>query len=122
MLLQETLQNKLIPNLRVDDVKDMYAKVSIEAFHERRRGRGKKLYSEYNKYNKNDTIVISKEDNNDREMAKKLRSDLRSPMAFAGLIRVKPEDLTMEGANERKAREEEHRMRMDKVSIEENSI
>ena len=114
-----TPQSKLVPDLTVDDARDMYGRDATAAFRERRRGKGKKLYSDYAP---DETIAISSEDDDDRDMAKRLRSDPPSPTAFAGLIRVKPEILTVEEANERRIREEEHRRRMERASAEESSV
>ena len=114
-----TPQSKLVPDLTVDDARDMYARDATAAFRDRRRGKGKKLYSDYAP---EETIAISSKDEDDREMAKRLRSDPPSPTAFAGLIRVKPETLTVEEANERRQREEEHRRRMERASAEETSV
>ena len=114
-----TPQSKLVPDLTVDDARDMYGRDATAAFRERRRGKGKKLYSDYAP---EETIAISSEDEDDREMAKRLRSDPPSPTAFAGLIRVKPEVLTVEEANERRAREEEHRLRMERAAASEHSV
>lgn len=55
-------------------------------------------------------------------MVKRLRSDLPTPTAFAGLICVKPEDLTMEKANECRAKEGEHCVRMDKAFAKESLV
>jgi hypothetical protein len=114
-----TPQSKLVPDLTLDDARDMYARDATSAFRERRRGKGEKLYSDYAA---EETIAISSEDDDDREMAKRLRSDPPSPTAFAGLIRVKPEVLTVEEANERRIREEEHRVRMERAAAEEHSV
>ena len=114
-----TPQSKLVPNLTVDDARDMFSRDATAAFRERRSGKGKKLYNEYAP---EETIAISSEDDDDRELAKRLRSDPPSPSAFAGMVRVKPEVLTVEEANERRLREEEQRLRREKVAAEESSM
>lgn len=102
-----------------DDVRDMYAWDTTAAFCKRTRGKGK---VQYNEYNKNDTIAISYQGNDDCKMAKNLKSDLPSPIAFKGLIYVKPEVFTLEEANECSAREEEHHLRMDKASADKSLV
>lgn len=88
-------------------------------FYERKRSKGKKLYSDYALV---DTIAISSKDNDDCDMAKRLRSNALSPMAFTGLIRVKLEVLIVVEANEPRAREGEHRLQMEMAFPEESSI
>lgn len=98
-----TPQSKFVPDLSVDDARDMYTRDATVAFHERRKGKGKKLSNEYIK---KDTIAISSESDDNRKMAKRLRFDLPSPTASTGLIRVKPEVLRVEEANKGKAGKE----------------
>ena len=114
-----TPQSKLVPDLTVDDARDMFSRDATAAFRERRKLKGKKLYSEYAV---EETIAISSEDDDDMELAKRLRSDPPSPTAFAGMVRVKPEVLTVEEANEKRIREEEQRIRLQKVAAEEPSV
>jgi hypothetical protein len=42
-----TPQSKMVPLLTVDDARDMYSRDATAAFRERRKMKGKKLYSEY---------------------------------------------------------------------------
>lgn len=114
-----TPQSKLVPTLTVDDARDMFSRDATAAFRERRRMKGKKLYGDYAG---EETIAISSEDEDDRELAKRLRSDPPSPSAFAGMVRVKPEVLTVEEANEKMLRDEEQRVRMQKAAAEEPSV
>jgi hypothetical protein len=114
-----TPQSKLVPDLTVDDARDMFSRDATAAFRERRKLKGKKLYSDYAV---EDTIAISSEDEDDMELAKRLRSDPPSPTAFAGMVRVKPEVLTMQEANEKRLREEEQRIRLQKAAAEEPSV
>src|SRR5450631_2225946 len=104
-----TPQSKLVPVLTVDDARDMYSRDATATFRERRRLKGKKLYGDYAV---EETIAISSEDEDDIELAKRLRSDPPSPTAFAGMVRVKPEVLTVEEANEKMRRDEEQRIRL----------
>ena len=115
----QTPQSKLVPDLTVDDARDMFSRDATAAFRERRKLKGKKLYTEYAG---EETIAISSEDEDDMEFAKRLRSDPPSPTAFAGMVRVKPEVLTVEEANEKRLREEEHRIRLQKAAAEEPSV
>lgn len=92
---------------------------AIAAFQEKRSNKGKKLY---NKYSEKDTIAISNKDDDNRMIAKRLKSDPPSPTSFVGLIRVKPKVLIVEEVNEHKAMKEEYRVRMDKGSTEESSV
>lgn len=94
-LFVPTRQSKSVPDLMVDDTRDMYARDATMAFCEE--GVGKKLYKEYSK---NENISISSEDDDDHEMAKRLRCNPPSPLAFVGLIYVKQKILVMEEANE----------------------
>ena len=114
-----TPQSKLVPDLTVDDARDMFSRDATAAFRERRKLKGKKLYSDYAV---EDTIAISSEDEDDMELAKRLRSDPPSPTAFAGMVRVKPEVLTVQEANEKRLREEEQRIRLQKAAAEEPSV
>ena len=114
-----TPQSKLVPVLIVDDARDMYSRDAIATLRERREIKGKKLYSDYVV---EETIAISSEDEDDRELAKRLRSDPPSPGAFAGMVMVKPEVLTVEEANEKRLREEEQRLRLEKATAEEPSV
>ena len=99
-----TPQSNLVPVLTVDDARDMFSKDATATFRERRRLKGKKLYGNYAV---EETIAISSEDEDDIELAKRLRSDPPSSTAFAGMVRVKPEVLTVERANEKMRRDEE---------------
>lgn len=87
-----TLQSKLAPNLVVDDARDIYSSDATSTFRKMRTLKGNHLYSEYGMDN---TIAI-----NSIELAKRLRLDPPSPTAFAVMVKVKPEALTMEEANE----------------------
>ena len=69
-----------------------------------------------------ETISISTEDEDDIELAKLLTSDAPSPTAFAGMVRVKPEVFTVKEANEKMRRDEEQRVRLEKVATEEPSV
>ena len=66
-----------------------------------------------------ETIAISSEDKDDMEPAKRLRSDPPSPTMFAGMVRVKPEVLTVHEANKKMLRDKEQRVRLQKVVVEE---
>ena len=114
-----TPQSKLVPVLTVDDARDMYSRDATATFRERRKLKGKKLYGDYSM---EETIAISSEDDDDIELAKRLRSDPPSPTAFAGMVRVKPEVLTVEEANEKMRRDEEQRVRLQKAAAEEPSV
>ena len=114
-----TPQSKLVPVLTVDDARDMFSRDATATFRERRRLKGKKLYGDYAV---EETIAISSEDEDDIELAKRLRSDPPSPTAFAGMVRVKPEVLTVEEANEKMRRDEEQRVRLQKAAAEEPSM
>ena len=91
-----TLQSKLVLVLTVDDARDMYSRDTTATFRDRQRLKGKKLYGNYVV---EETITISSEDEDDMKLAKRLRSDPPSPTVFAGMVRVKPEVLTVEEAN-----------------------
>jgi hypothetical protein len=106
-----TPQSKLVPVLTVDDARDMYSRDATEVFRERRKIKGKKLYSDY-----------AVEDEDDMELAKRLKSDPPSPGAFAGMVRVKPEVLTVQKANEKMLREEEQRIRLQRAAAKEPSV
>jgi hypothetical protein len=99
-----TPTSRMVPVLTVDDARDMYSRDATATFREKRRMKGKKLYGDYAV---EETIAISSEDEDDMELAKRLRSDPPSPGAFAGMVRVKPEVLTVEEANEKMRRDEE---------------
>ena len=114
-----TPQSKLVPVLTVDDARDMYSRDATATFRERRKLKGKKLYGDYSV---EETIAISSEDEDDIELAKRLRSDPPSPTAFAGMVRVKPEVLTVEEANEKMRKDEEQRVRLHKAAAEEPSV
>lgn len=114
-----TPQSKMVPQLTVDDARDMYSRDATSAFRERRKMKGKKLYGDYGV---EETIAISSEDEDDMEFAKRLRSDPPSPTAFAGSLRVKPEVLTVEEANAQRLREEEQRVRLARAAAEEPSM
>lgn len=114
-----TPQSKLVPVLTVDDARDMYSRDATAAFKERRRTKGKKLYGDYAV---EETIAISSEDEDDMELAKRLRSDPPSPTMFAGMVKVKPEVLTVEEANERMLLDKEQRVRMMKAATKEPSV
>jgi hypothetical protein len=103
----------------VDDARDMYSRNATATFREQRKLKGKKLYSDYAV---EETIAISSEDEDDMELAKRLRSDPPSPTAFAGMVRVKPEVLTVEEANAQRLREEEQRVRLERAAAEEPSV
>jgi hypothetical protein len=118
-MLAATPQSKLVPVLTVDDARDMYSRNATATFREQRKLKGKKLYSDYAM---EETIAISSEDEDDMELAKRLRSDPPSPTAFAGMVRVKPEVLTVEEANARRLREEEQRVRLERAATEEPSV
>ena len=60
--------------------------------------KGKKLYDDYTV---EETIAISNEDEDDVELAKRLKYDAPSPTTFAGMVIVKPEVLTPDKANEK---------------------
>ena len=108
-----------MPNLTVDDAWDMYSQDATATFREMKKIKGKKLYGDYALEM---TIAISSKDEDDIELAKQLRSDPPSPSAFAGTVRVKPEVLIVEEANENGLREEEQRLRLKKATTEEPSI
>ena len=112
-----TPQSKLVPVLTVDDARDMYSRDATATFRERRKLKGKKLYGDYAE---EETIAINSEDEDDIELANRLTSD--APSAFAGMVRVKPEVLTVEEANERIRREEEQRVRLERAAAEEPAM
>ena len=114
-----TPQSKLVSVLTVADAKDMYSRDTTATFRERRMLKGKKLYGDYAV---EETIAISSEDEDDMELAKRLRSDPASPGAFAGNVRVKPEVLTVEEANAKMLRDEEQRVRLQRAAAEEPSV
>lgn len=93
-----TPQSKMVLVLTVDDARDMYFCDATATFRERRKLKGKKLYGNYAV---DETIAISNEDDDDLDLAKRLRSDAPSPTAFAGMVIVKLEVLTVEEANEK---------------------
>lgn len=66
-----------------------------------------------------ETTVISSEDEDDRELAKRLRSDPPSPSAFVDMVKVKQEVLTEEEANERTLKEEKQCLCHKKAILEE---
>jgi hypothetical protein len=65
----------------VDDLMDMLSEDATDVFWERKKWKAKKFYSDY-AFEK--TIVISSENKNDWELAKRLRSESPSPSTFAG--------------------------------------
>lgn len=67
--------------LTVDDARDMVSRDATAAFWERRRLKGKKLYSDYAV---EETVAKSSKDEDDMELAKRLRSDPPSLRAFVG--------------------------------------
>ena len=81
--------------------------------------KGKKLYGNYTV---EETIAISSEDEDDIELAKRLRSNPPSPIAFAGMVRVKPEVLTVKEANEKMWRDKEQRVHLQKAAVNEPSV
>ena len=93
----------------VDDARDMYSRDVTATFRERRRLKGKKLYGDYAV---EDMICISNEDEDDMELAKRLRLDPPPPTTFAGMVRVKPKVLTVEEANEKMQRDKEQCIRL----------
>ena len=80
-----TPHSKLVPVLMVDDARDVYSRDATATFRESKRLKGKKLY---NDYAVEETIAISSEDEDDMELAKRLRSDPPSLTSFAGIVRV----------------------------------
>ena len=60
----------------------------------------------YSKYAIKGTIAIFNENEDDKELARILRSDLFFSRTFVRVVRVKPEVLTMEEANKERLREE----------------
>ena len=103
----------------MDNAPDMYTRVATETFREKRRLKGKILYS---KYAVEETIATSSEDEDDMDLGKQLRSDPPSLTLFAGMVRVKPEVLTVEEANKKMRRDKEQRVRLQKVVAEEPSV
>jgi len=118
-MLTATPQSKLLPALTIADARDMYSRDATATFRERRKLKGKKLYGDYSV---EETIAISSEDEDDFELGKRLREEPTSPRVIASNIPVKPETLTVEEANERSRREEEQRLRLQKVAAEEPSM
>ena len=108
-----------MPVLTVDNARDMYSRAATAMFRERRRLKRKKLYGDYAV---EETIAISSEDDDDIELTKRLRSDPPSPTAFAGMVRVKPNVLIVEEANEKMRKDEEQRVRLQRAAAEEPSM
>lgn len=94
-----TSQSKLILALTMHNTKDIYVQNATIAFRDMKRGKGKKMHSNYAP---KETIITSKEDKDDCEMVKHLRSDPTSPTTFAHSV------LMMEEANQQRARQGEH--------------
>ena len=114
-----TPQSKLVPMLTVADARDMYSRDGMATFRERQRLKGKKLNGDYAM---EETIAISFEDEDDMELAKRLRSNPPSPTAFAEMVRVKPEVLTVGEANAKMLWDEEQRVRLEKAAAEKPSV
>lgn len=106
-----TPQSKLVPAMTVDDAREMLSRDPTETFRAKRKLKGKKLYGDYAG---EETIAISSEDEDDYELGKALVRAPDSPSAVARNIRPKPETLTVDERNARAAREEEHRLRMER--------
>ena len=114
-----TPQSKLVPVLTVDNARAVYSWDATATFRERRRLKGKKLYIDYAV---EETITISSEDKDDMKLAKRLKNDPPSPTTFGGMVRVKPEVLTMEEANKKMQRDEEQCIRLQRAAAEEPSV
>ena len=56
------------------------------------------------------------------ELAKLLTSDHPSPTTFVGMVRVKPEVLNVQEANEKVQRDKEQRICLQKAAAEEPSL
>lgn len=81
----------------------------------RRKLKGKKLYGNYAV---EETIAISSKDKDNIELAKRLTSDAPSPTAFTCMVRIKPEVLMVEEANEKMRKDKEQRVRLERVTAE----
>ena len=114
-----TPQSKLVPVLMVDDARDMYSRDAMDTFREWQRLKGKNLNGDYAV---EETIAISSEDKDDMELTKRLKLDPPSPIAFAGMVRVKPEVLTVEEANTKMLRDKEQRVQLQKAAAKEPSV
>lgn len=102
-----TLESKHVLDLTINDAKDMCSRDAMATFRERKVLEGKKLYS---KFEQAETIAINNKDKDDMKLAKLVSSHPSSPTTFAGMVMVKLEVLTLEGANEKKLRDEEQRL------------
>lgn len=69
-----------------------------------------------------ETIAISSKDEDDMELAKRLRSDPPSLIVFVGMVRAKPEVSTVQEANKKMLRDEEQHVGLQKVVAEEPSV
>lgn len=63
-------QSKLVPNLTINDTRDMFSRDTKAVFRKRRKLKGRKLYSDYVV---EETIAISSEDEDDMELTKRPR-------------------------------------------------
>lgn len=108
-----------MPNLTVNDARDMHSRDVITTFREKRTLKGKKLY---NQYAHDETIAIISEDEGDVEFTKHLRSNPPSPVAFASMVKVKLEVLTLEEANEKHLRDKEKLLCLQKATAEEPHV
>lgn len=106
-------QSKMVSVFTMNNVQVMYSKAAIATFTERTRMKGMKLYGDYVI---EETIAISNKDKDDMEFAKRLRSDMPSPKAFASMMRVKPKVLTR---HEKMLGDKDH---LQKVAIEKRSM
>ena len=114
-----TPQSKLVPQLTVEDAREMYSRDATAVFREKRLLKGKKLYGDYAL---EETIAISSEDEDDFELGKRLVEEASSSAPVAGNASVKPEALTVAEANERLRREEEERVRQARAAGEGPSV
>lgn len=84
-----TPHNKLLLVLTVKDARDMYSRDATATFREQMRLKGNKLYGVYAR---EDTIMISSEDDDDVESGKRLMEEPNSPRVIANNIPVHARD------------------------------
>lgn len=63
-----------------------------------------------------ETIDIRCKDEDDMKLTKRLRSDSPSPTMFANMVRVTPEVLIVQEANEKMLTDEKHCVRLQKAA------
>jgi hypothetical protein len=88
----------------INSENDAASRDATMAFRERRKLKGKKLYSEYAV---KETMVVSYKDEDNMEQWRDWGMRLPSPTTFVGMVGMKPKMLTVEEANEQKPKEEE---------------